>query len=63
MNRFVRLGAKKLLHPLLPILEDAFNIAPDEQPVAERPAARAIADVVGAKCPAVPLLEGVRVMP
>ena len=63
MNSFVRLGTKKLLHPLLPISEDPFNIAPHKKPVDERSAARAIAHVVQAERASVALFEGVRVMP
>ena len=63
MNRFLRLGAKKLQHPLLPVLEDPFHIASHEKPIDERPAARAVAHVVQAKRAAVALLESVRVMP
>lgn len=55
--------AEKFLQPLSLIVEDPFDIPPHEKPVHQRPAARAIADVVGAKGAAVALFEGVRVRP
>jgi len=57
LNRFVRLDTKKLLHPSLPILKDPFHIAPHEEPVDERSAARGVAHMVQTKRAAVPLLK------
>lgn len=45
------------------ILENAFDIAPHEEPMDERATARAIAHLIEAERSAIPFLEGMRVMP
>lgn len=58
-----RLGGEQLSQAPLPIAEYAFDIASHKQPLNQRPAARAIPNMVQAGGAAVALFEGVRMMP
>jgi hypothetical protein len=54
---------ENVLQSLLAILEDPFDIAPNKKPVNQRPASRAIANLIQTERSTVSFLEGVRVMP
>ena len=59
----LRRRAKKLLQPLLPILENSFDITANKEPVNQCPASWAIADAIQTERASVALLESMGVMP